>query len=632
MNESARGPGIADSATDRPKASWRRRGFVAALSFLLPGVVLVALYARALDYDYAWTDTSAIGQRTLLRPVGEIALAFREPLHRIPHRGATARQNYYRPLQVVTLSWVDSVFGSEPRNFRIAGLAIGALCLGAWALFAWKLLGSPAAALLAALFVACHPVGIESYVWIAGISGALSTLFVISALGLALVSCAPRPLHSATLLGLLSILALAASLLSKERAVVEPALLLATFASAACAREVPSAGPGRASLDRLRAAGLAAAHLLVVLVYFFGWRPVVLGSTQATLPPIGGSAATQIASALANWPANLAWLFFPLHSSTSDVIRVVDTAFDPMAWLGACLALGSAAAWWLCLRRGRPVTALGLAWIWIAYGPTAGLVPMLHANGERYLFLSAFGASLIVADLVTTLVRRTGPAPGLALAAALLLFLAQRTSARIPEWESNLTLFEHEIAREPAYREGYFLVATELFARGRFEEADRHLRALRAAGPEFEGKASYSNPLSVNELACSTNLALGRYDAVLEFERGLRRTDPGIARAPSVRACVGQAHSALGHTSQALEVYRGVAEALGAETPPRLYVMIARNHFRLGEAAEARAWLRRARAAAGGDPSLQSEIRRLADRIGRASPDPRAEPDRAEGR
>ena len=99
MNESARGPGIADSATDRAKASWRRRGFVAALSFLLPGVVLVALYARALDYDYAWTDTSAIGQRTMLRPSGEIALAFREPLHRIPHRGAIARQNYYRPLQ-----------------------------------------------------------------------------------------------------------------------------------------------------------------------------------------------------------------------------------------------------------------------------------------------------------------------------------------------------------------------------------------------------------------------------------------------------------------------------------------------------------------------------------------------------
>jgi tetratricopeptide (TPR) repeat protein len=626
MNESARAPGTADPATEGAKAGSRRRGFVAALLFLLPGVALATLYARALDYDYTWTDTSAIGQRTLLRPAGEIALAFREPLHRIPHRGASARQNYYRPLQVVTLSWVDVAFGSEPRNFRIAGLAIGALCLGAWALFAWRLLGSPAAALFAALFVACHPAGIETYVWIAGTSGAICALFVISALGLALASCAPRPPRGATIFGLLSILALVAALLSKERAVVEPALLIAALASAACAREAASAGPGRAPLDRLRAAGLAAAHLLVVLIYFVGWRSVVLGSSQATLPPIGGSAATQIASALANWPAKLAWLFFPLHSSTSDVIRVVDTAVDPLAWLGACLALGSAAVWWICLRRGRPVTALGLAWIWIAYGPTAGLVPMLHANGERYLFLSVFGASLIVADLATALARRIGPAAGLLLAAVLLAFLAQRTSVRIPAWESNLTLFQHEIAREPAYREGYFLVAVELAQRGRFAEASHHLRTLLAAGPEFEGKASYWNPLSVHELACSTDLELGRHEAVLALERELQRTRPGIARAPSVSTCIGQAHSALGHTSRALDLYRGAAEALGAETPPQLYVMIARNHLRLGEVAEARAWLARARAAAGADPSLRSQIRRLADRIERASTEPHAGP------
>jgi tetratricopeptide (TPR) repeat protein len=231
---------------------------------------------------------------------------------------------------------------------------------------------------------------------------------------------------------------------------------------------------------------------------------------------------------------------------------------------------------------------LGLAWIWIAYAPTAGLVPMLHANGERYLFLSAFGASLIVADLVTAFVRRIGLAPGLALAATLIAFLAQRTSARIPEWESDLTLFQHEIAREPAYREGYFLVAAELFARGRFAEASLHLHTLLSEGPEFEGTASYSNPLSVHELACSTDLALGRYDAVLALEPELQRTHPTVARAASVRARIGQAHSALGHTRQALDLYRGVAEALGAETPPKLYVMIARSHLHLGEVDEAR--------------------------------------------
>jgi tetratricopeptide (TPR) repeat protein len=593
-----------------------RRAGVGALLFALPAIALAALYARALDYDYAWTDTSAIEGRSLLRPAGEIALAFREPLHRIPHRGAAAQQIYYRPLQVAALSWVDVEFGSDPRHFRIAGLAIGALCLGGWALLAGNLLQNAAAGLLAALFVACHPVGIEAFVWIASVSDALCALFVIAALGLALASGTARSRSAAAALGGLSLLALAAALLSKERAMTEPALLLAAFASITHVRRASHAGEGRA-LARKRAAGLLAAHGLLALVYWFGWRSVVLGDGPGPLPPIGGSFATQIASAVANWPAKLAWLFFPLHSSTSDVIRVVDSAADPLLWLGTCLALGSAAAWWLCLHRGRPLTALGLAWIWIAYSPTAGLLPTLHANGERYLFLSAFGAALIVADLVAALARRAGRVPAIALAALLLAFLAQRTSARIPEWESNLALFQNEIARDPAYREGYFLVAVELFQRGRFAEADRHLRPLLADGPEFAGTASYANPLSVHELACSIHLSLRRYDDVLALAGKLQRTRPPVLRAPPIRTCVGQAHDALGHTRRAVDLFRGVAEELGHETPPRLYLMIARGYSRLGESDEARAWLRRARTAAGPDPTLQSQIRRLADSLPR---------------
>jgi hypothetical protein len=67
-------------------------------------------------------------------------------------------------------------------------------------------------------------------------------------------------------------------------------------------------------------------------------------------------------------------------------------------------------------------------------------------------------------------------------------------------------------------------------------------------------------------------------------------------------------------------------KALGSETPPQLYLMIARNHLRVGEVDEARAWL--GRAAAGADPSLRGQIRRLADRIERASNPPQAAPGR----
>jgi tetratricopeptide (TPR) repeat protein len=576
------------------------------LLFVLPGLVLAVLYAPALDYDFVWTDTSAIAGRSMLRPEGEIGQAFREPLHRIEHRGDAAHQAYYRPLQVVLLSWVDARAGSLPRHFRAAGFAIGALCLGVFALFAWQLLGSAVAALLAALFVACHPVGIECYVWIAGVSGPLSAALACAAIALALAAASARSRAGFAGLGLASLAMLLAALLSKERALVTPALFAATWLAAS--RLAPERGRRP---DPMRAAALVIAQLGLALAYWLVWRPRVLGTSAPPLPPIDGSYVTQLLSAVANWPAKLAWLFLPWQSSTSDVIRVVEHAGDAGFWLGIGLALASAAAAFVCLRGGRPICALGIAWIWIAYLPTAGLLPMLHANGERYWFLSAFGAALIVADLVGVLARRTGPVPATVVALALLAFLAQRTHARLPTWESNLGLIEHEIARDPAFREGYFLVAFEQFQRGRLDEADRALATLLAEGPEFVGTASYWNPLSVSELACGVAFARKDYDRVLELEHELGRRHPGALRAAPLRICIGRARIALGDPAAALAAFESVERELGASAPPGLYLMLARAELLLGHAAPARSWLARARATAGPDRALLTKIVQL---------------------
>jgi len=590
MSDSGKSAAGAATPGNRPKPGFWRRACLAAVLLGLPGMALGLLYAPALDYDYVWTDTSAIGGRSMLRPPGEIAEAFREPLHRIPHRSGTAQQRYYRPAQVAMLSWVDQHFESKPRSFRSAGLVIGVACLALFSFFAWRLLGSRQAALTAALFVACHPVGIEAYVWIAGISGAMCALFLLAALAFGLASCRPRSPLAFAGLCLLSLLALAAALLTKERAVVEPALLLALFATSV---RSGSGSPGKASaaglLHRPRAAVLLALHGVLVAVYAFVWRPIVFGGGQLAQPTLGNSWITQFAS------------------------------FEPLALLGISLVLFSAAAFWLCLRHGRPVTALGIAWIWIAYAPTSDLVPLLHANGERYLFLSAFGASLIVADLVAALGQRTRRGAGIAVAILAVAFLAQRTAHRIPDWESNLDLFQQEIARDPAYREAYFLVAVDLANRGRTAEAETRLRPLLTADPRFDGTAGYSNLLSVNELACSLAFTLRHYDDVLDLEQRLRREHPAVLKAAPLRTCIGQANNALGNTQRAVELFTGVANELGSTTPPLLYVMIARAYFRLGDTDSSQSWLERARAAAGSDPFLLQKIRKIERQLARAT-------------
>ena len=338
------------------------------------------------------------------------------------------------------------------------------------------------------------------------------------------------------------------------------------------------------------------------------------------LPPIGGSEATQIFTAVASWPRQLAWIFAPLHSSTNDTVRLVESAASARFALGAVLALGSVAACWALWRAGARIAALGLAWIWIAFAPTAGLLPQLHASGERYLFLSTMGAALLLADLGArwlpgeTPVWRRAVAPVAAL--LVLAGLAERTRARLPAWSSTQTLFETDLARDPAYREAYFVLGAKAFQAGRHAEASERIAPLLAQDARFEGTAGYLNWLSVAELACLAGLGRQDFAAVLDLEARWLRDFPALARAPTFRICAAQARDGLGRTAQALAGYLEVAGELGAAAPAGLLLAIARDLASLGRPDEARPWLARARVSAGADPALLGQLQALESALG----------------
>jgi tetratricopeptide (TPR) repeat protein len=309
----------------------------------------------------------------------------------------------------------------------------------------------------------------------------------------------------------------------------------------------------------------------------------------------------------------LAWLFVPVYSSTSDAVRVVESLADPWLWLGALLALGSVVGWWALLRARAPVAALGLAWIWIAFAPTAGLMPMLHAAGERYLFLSILGAALLLAGLGARFLhcecppwrRAVAPVAGL----LALVGLAERTYVRLPEWSSTRALFESDVARDPAYREAYFVLGLKAFETGRFAEAEDWINPLLEGDSRFDGTASYLNWLSLAELACQNKIALQDFEGILALEAQWRRNFVALARAPTFRICFGLAHDGLGLTEKAVEIYLAVARELGNGAPPRLYLLTARDPAPLGRFDVARFWLAKARRCGSHDPALQREIR-----------------------
>ena len=555
---------------------------------LLPPLLFLALFARTLDYGFVWVDQAEIVSGSILRPPGRILSAFAEPLQGV--QSAATRpfeQPYYRPLQVVLASGLDAALGREPRAFRALSLALGAATAALVALLARSLgLGAGAAALCGAAFAA-HPLCLEVYVWVSGLASALLGAFLLAGLlagGRAQRGPGLHPAWAAT-----SLVALALALLSKESAVVAPALQLALAVGlAAGARRSGGPAPAWRAL-----ALLVALQSALVAAYLFALRPAVLGAAVPAAAPIGGSLATQWRSSIAAWPAALGWLFAPLRSSTSDAIRVVASWADPGVFAGLALAAGAALAVGWCLRRGAGAAAAALAWLWIAFLPTSGLVPLLHARAERNLFPAVVGAALLWACAGAAL-RRRGASAALcaALGALLVAGLAQRSWARTPAWRSTLELFEGDVEADPRHREGRVNLAVAYLLEGRPELAKAHADALAAQRPEAEGWHSYAIEQNLRRLVCVVNTAAGRDgDTLRAYPLDPPPTAGEILREPGFRACQAEAAERAGSLEPALALYAALAGGAGPDEGAAFALGAARCALALGRPGEARRWL-----------------------------------------
>jgi tetratricopeptide (TPR) repeat protein len=329
---------------------------------------------------------------------------------------------------------------------------------------------------------------------------------------------------------------------------------------------------------------------------------------------------TQWLSALASWPWAFGWMFFPLHSSTSDGIRIVSSFADPGMWLGLGLLVASVLLWLLMLSRGRAGAVLGLAWIWLAYLPSANLIPAAHPWAERYIFLSVFGMALILADVGSLVVSRL-PTPARSVVAAALAIgltfgLAQRSWSRAPDWRSDRLLFERDVARAPLYREGRFELAMLLYQEGNHREAKRILEPVLEPSEEMRAHASFLRTADALELDCQLSLNLKNPRQALE--RWRQRRGIPAAQGPGVRLCAGRALELTGRHPEALELYRELAASL-AEAPPELQIALARTLATQGRFREAHDWLDAIDPETTRTPELDRAVRAVRRMINRSS-------------
>ena len=482
---------------------------VVALAALLP-------YIPALWNGFAMDDLYIIVWNPLVHSLHGVWSAFGGP-YWPPDLGG----QMYRPLPLASFALDWTLASGHPMLFHAINLIWHA---GVSLTVAKLALSFPSpdgrgdqgvrTALVAGLIFAVHPLHVEA---VANVIG-LGELMAAAAVCLAVYAAVIRQNV------LWSGVALLLGLLSKENAIVAPALIIWAWI----------VGPPLVPRpDRRRIAAFAASWVLVAGA-FLVVRGIVLHPYErlnATAPIfLGENALAARFTALAALRDVFRLLVFPLTlrvDYSPDERTIVHSLLDARFAVGfLCLAVWGGLlvlAW----RRKRPIELFGLGWIAIAFLPVSNL---LFSTGvliaERTLYLPSVGFALAAA---AALARLPGDRHRIVLA-LILVAGAIRTALRTPVWHDDYAVTQSILTDSPdSYRGPARMAAI-------YQSHRQPAQALRALQ---EASKIYDRDPTLFVAAADAAITLGRprlADTLLMQAEQMCHECPGYLRTQALAA------------------------------------------------------------------------------------------------
>ncbi len=373
----------------------------ALILFLLGGLA----FSAVAGFDLVWDDLH------FLHPGSVLAHALLPSLLASDWSLEGPRSGYYRPVVTVSLALETRVFGGSPAAYHLMNLVyhLGAALALVWAALriipslagawpslagAWPSLAgawpSLAGAWLAGLVFVVHPIHTESVAWVSGRTDVIATLFFCLAVG-----CYARAVGPGSPWMLGATTAAAGAFLSKEPAIVLPAVLVAWE----LCRPADRRGPGQIAAWRLLPIGAVAAGYLAL-------RHLVLGTVAG--PLVDSGVSERLATGVATLGRYFLLLVAPFPPNPDPVLEPLTgwSAWQPLTALSVLLGLGAAAL--LAWRRSR-LPAFLLAWFLLTLLPSTPLLPVGPVHmAERFLYLPSAAFALALGAGAGALLGRAG--------------------------------------------------------------------------------------------------------------------------------------------------------------------------------------------------------------------------------
>jgi len=472
------------------------------------GIVAVILYLPALGNAFTnWDDPGYVTENPHLRSFDAHFLAW---------AFTTFRQAGWNPLTWISLGVDHALFGLDPFGYHLTNvllygattlavvLLVGALFARVWNPVDGRVL---AAAGVAGLIFAVHPLHVESVAWVSERKDVLFGLFYVAALLFYLRFTE----HQRRFDYLTTLAVFALALLAKPTAVSLPLVLV--ILDVFPLRRFSKPGTIRVLVEKLPFVGLGIAASIVTIVA--QWR--------------GGAVARHIELGNRLWIAERAFGFY--LAKTVWPLNLVpmyplESQFSRWRWdylLSLALLLGGSLVSIILRRRAPLLPALWAAYL-IMLLPAVSAVLGEQSAADRHMYLPllvpAIGLAVVAAHVWQ--MRRSSRMAALAAGIATVVVLSVLTVRQIGVWRDARTLWTWVIEKEPDVAMAHYNLGEYLREKGDLDGAGKYWR--RAA----ELEPSFSWPL--NQLG---NLALlqGKVDEAHAYFERATRVNPNDAEA-----------------------------------------------------------------------------------------------------
>jgi len=491
------------SAAELPTREGRLWAVAAAIA-----VAAFAVYLPTLGNGFTnWDDPGYVLKNSNLAPLDGRFLTW---------SFTTFRQANWHPLTWLSLGIDHALFGLAPWGYHLSNalfhsVTAGLVVLLVESLFATALGGSDgrslAAAAVAGLVFAIHPLHVESVAWVSERKDVLCGFFYVLAL---LLYCRFIE-HKRRTLYVSSLAAFALALLSKPMAVSLPAVLL--ILDVYPLHRLTRKTCVRVLTEKIPFALLSAAFsVLTLIVQWRGGAIAPVGNLGVGVRIWGAERALAFYLAKTVWPTKLAPIY-PLDPAASP------WRADFVAALVVVVGLTTAA---VMLRRRVPMMAA----LWSAFVvmllPTLGLVQVgSQAAADRYMYLPILAPAMAVAAVAVHVWQLQRWRLGAMTAGALAtIALASSTVRQTSIWHDSATLWTWATEKQPGAAIAHYNLGEYLRSQGDLDGAVRCWQTAAAMAPWF------SWPL--NQLGNVAVLRGAIDDARAYYERAtlVNETDP----------------------------------------------------------------------------------------------------------